>query len=130
MACVQLGNLYLDAMDKIYAVSPSTLMLIEGSMTGGVGNTGINWGDGFVSDDTVLRSTGLTDPRPFFNTLLGKPYLNNVALSPHMYPPSITKTFNVSHSSGALLSAEHALEASCGNTVTMHWHVGSHERAM
>ena len=34
---------------------------------------------------------GLTDPNPFFQALLRRPYLNNVVIAPHYYPPSISE---------------------------------------
>ncbi len=36
-----------------------------------------------------------SNPKPFFRALLFKPYLNNVALGPHIYPQSVsgTKTY-------------------------------------
>lgn len=81
-------------MDAIYAVSPTTLLLVEGVAKGG--DLGVNWGDGYITDYDVIRNKGLTDPNPFFNALMGKDYLKNVALTPHMYPPTITKNTNVS----------------------------------
>ena len=30
------------------------------------------------------------DPNPFFATILSSPWKNNVVLSPHIYPPSVT----------------------------------------
>ena len=33
---------------------------------------------------------GCQIPNPFFQTLLSKPYLENVVISPHYYPPSIS----------------------------------------
>lgn len=35
-------------------------------------------------------SPGLSDPRPFFDALLEKPYRSRTILSPHVYPPSVT----------------------------------------
>ena len=87
---LQLGPLYLAAMDAIHAVpnAASTLFFIEGC--GQLGIPGINWGDGFATDTTLIQQYGLSDPNPFFQTLLTKPYLNNVGISPHIYPPSVT----------------------------------------
>ncbi|KAK9811067.1 hypothetical protein WJX73_010697 [Symbiochloris irregularis] len=88
-----LKGLYISAMDAIYAVSPNTPMLIEGTTAHTGQYTGINWGDGFATTGAYLQLTGLSDPRPFFDILYNKPYLNNVALAPHMYPPSITNSY-------------------------------------
>lgn len=95
-ANLQLGDLYLSAMDAIYDVSPETTIVIEGASASTGQYPGINWGDGFATTAAYLNLTGLTDPRPFFNTLLTKPYLNNVALGPHVYPPTITNSYVVS----------------------------------
>ncbi len=47
----------------------------------GVGYNGSkNWGDNFEDGG---------GSRNFFNTLLTKNYVNQVALSPHVYPPSV-----------------------------------------
>lgn len=46
----------------------------------GTGQNGIGaaWGDGFVTDPTAISQDGLSDPRPFFDGLLTKPYANQV----------------------------------------------------
>ena len=87
---MQLGTLYLAAMDAIYATpnGADTLFFVEG--TGQLGLPGLNWGDGFVTDRTLIGQYGLSDPNSFFQTVLTKPYLNNVGVSPHIYPPSVT----------------------------------------
>jgi hypothetical protein len=36
------------------------------------------WGDGFVTDGGIISQNGLSDPRPFFDTLSTKPYLDRV----------------------------------------------------
>ena len=68
-------------------VSPNTLFFIEGC-----GQLGYSmcWGDGFVTDPGTIAQFGLTDPKPFFNTVLTRPYANQVVISPHYYPPSIS----------------------------------------
>ena len=68
-------------------VSPTTLFLIEGS---GQLGAAMNWGDGYITDATAIRIGGLSDPNPFFTALLGRPYLNNVVIAPHYYPPSVS----------------------------------------
>jgi hypothetical protein len=69
-------------------VSPNTLFFVEG---GGQLPWAMCWGDGFVTDQSIISANGLSDPNPFFTTLLDKPYLNNVIISPHFYPPSISQ---------------------------------------
>ena len=46
-----------------------------------------NYGDGYCTDSTELGSN--SDPTAFFTTLLGKEYLSQVMLAPHV---SITHT--------------------------------------
>lgn len=68
-------------------VSPTTLFLVEGCGQLGVA---MCWGDGFITNPSIIAQTGISDPNPFFQTLLGKPYLANVVISPHYYPPSVS----------------------------------------
>lgn len=49
-----------------------------------------NWGDGLVTDPTVIANTGISDPNGFFQTLLTKPYLDRMVAAPHLYGPSVT----------------------------------------
>lgn len=70
-------------------ISPATLFLIEGSGQSWKG--AMNWGDGFITDRQLINERGMSDPNPFFLTLLTKPYLNNVVIAPHYYPPSISQ---------------------------------------
>jgi hypothetical protein len=63
------------------------LFLVEGC---GQGALGKNWGDGTATDPTIISARGLSDPNPFFNALLTKPYLDQVIIGPHVYPPSIS----------------------------------------
>jgi hypothetical protein len=54
-----------------------TIFFIEGG-----GQTGFDtcWGNGFVTDYNLINQYGLSDPNPFFQTLLTKPYRNKVRL--------------------------------------------------
>ena len=89
VCAVQLTPYYLKAMDAIYASSPTSVIIVEG--TGQQSYTGLNWGDGFVTDQNILNKYYLSsNPNAFFTALLKKPYLNNVAISPHVYPPSVS----------------------------------------
>jgi hypothetical protein len=74
-------------MDAIYPINPQALFFIEGT---GQGNIGANWGDGFATDPLLIAQNGLSDPKPFFDALLSRPYHNQVVISPHVYPPSVT----------------------------------------
>lgn len=82
-----LKDLYLSAMDAIYAVNPDVLFLIEGTGQGGID---ANWGDGFATDPQLIQQYGLSDPNPFFKAVVKKEYANQVVVSPHVYPPSVT----------------------------------------
>ena len=44
--------LYEMAMDAIYKVNPTALMLVEG--TGQLGKVAMNWGDGFATDPAIV----------------------------------------------------------------------------
>ena len=40
---------------------------------------------------TVIQANGISDPNAFFTALVSKPYVGNVVISPHYYPPSISQ---------------------------------------
>lgn len=82
-----LKDLYLSVMDAIYPINSQVLFFIEGTGQGGIG---ANWGDGFATDPTLVSQNGLSSPKAFFDALMTKPYLNQVVISPHVYPPSVT----------------------------------------
>lgn len=84
-----LKDLYLSAMDVLYKVNPHFLFFIEGTGQSGIN---ANWGDGFATDRNLIKKHGLSDPNSFFEELLQKPYLDQVVISPHIYPPSVTFT--------------------------------------
>ena len=86
-------------------VCPTTLLLVEGS--GQLGYA-MNWGDGFVTDRPLVASYGLADANAFFGALLSKPYLNNVVISPHYYPPSVSKAQSGCAALSATLCIPHA----------------------
>ena len=68
-------------------VNSNVLFFIEG---GGQLAFEMCWGDGYVNDEALISSFGLSDPNPFFQTLLTKPYLDNMVIAPHYYGPSIS----------------------------------------
>jgi len=39
----------------------------------------------------VIQANGISDPNAFFTALVAKPYVGNVVISPHYYPPSISQ---------------------------------------
>ena len=84
------GDLYLEAMDALDAEWPgSTVFVLQGC---GQPALAKNWGDGLATDPAVIARLNLTDPRPFFDALVSRPYANNVVLGPHVYPPSVWDT--------------------------------------
>ena len=86
----KLGPIYLRAMSAIdQSTGGEAVFGIEGTGQSGLN---ANWGDGFAT--TKINELGLSDPRPFFDALLKKPYVNRVILAPHVYPPSVTNNGN------------------------------------
>lgn len=82
-------DLYLGAMDAIWSMTPDApIFVVEGAGQGAY--AGLNWGNGFVTDNDIIKEFGIHDANPFFTTLLTKPYLNNVVISPHLYGPSVS----------------------------------------
>lgn len=47
-------------------------------------------GNGFVTNRDIIKEFGIHDANPFFTTLLSKPYLDQVVISPHLYEPSVS----------------------------------------
>lgn len=76
-----LSELYTSVMDTIYPINSSVLFFVEGT---GQTSLGANWGDGFATN------TNTNSAKPFFDTLITKPYLDQVVISPHVYPPSVS----------------------------------------
>jgi hypothetical protein len=70
-ACAGMTELYLDTMDALATLDPTTIFFINGA-----GQTGfkINWGNGFCTEPALIQQYGLSDPNPFFKALLSKPY--------------------------------------------------------
>lgn len=82
------GKLYLATMDQVWSElgKDSVFFMVEGTAQGGYN---LNWGDGFVTNQSIIRATGIEDASPFFEAVITKPYRDNVIISPHMYGPSI-----------------------------------------
>ena len=92
-----LTGLYISAMDSIdRAVGGNVMFAVEGTGQSGLN---ANWGDGFATER--VDELGLQNPKPFFDTLLTKPYRNRVILAPHVYPASVT--FNDAGTTGNAL---------------------------
>ena len=81
------GDMSLKIMDSLYQVNPGFLYVLEGC---GQANLAKNWGDGMAVDPDLVKNRGLTDPNPFFRTLMTKPYLSQVVAGPHVYSPSVS----------------------------------------
>ena len=92
-----LADLYLGAMDAINAASP-VLFFVEGT---GQGSLNANWGDGFDTNPSDLKSLALSDPSAFFIALEKRPYARRLVISPHVYGPAVTT--NMMAASGAPL---------------------------
>lgn len=83
------AELYLRTMDALYPIGNRTaFFLVEGT---GQTNYYMNWGDGFVTNTTVINKFGLSDPTTFFKQVVWKPYVDRVIISPHVYGPSISQ---------------------------------------
>jgi aryl-phospho-beta-D-glucosidase BglC (GH1 family) len=76
-----LTELYVAVMDAVYPINSGVLFFVEGT---GQSDMGANWGDGFATN------TSVNSAKPFFDALITKPYLNQVVISPHVYPPSVS----------------------------------------
>ena len=81
----------MDAIDEKLAPMDGVMYAVQGT-----GQKGIhaNQGDGFATDR--IHEFNLSDPSPFFDTVLSKPYRNKVILSPHVYPASVTYHYGTS----------------------------------
>ena len=65
------------------------MLLIEGLGQQSYGS--LNWGDGLITERNTIARTGVSDPNPFFQELLTKPYRRQVVAAVHVYPPVISK---------------------------------------
>ena len=70
-----MAELYLSVMDALDAIDDRAIYFIEGA---GQQNFVTAWGDGFVTDPAIISQNKLSDPRPFFDALLKKAYVNRV----------------------------------------------------
>lgn len=77
-------------MDALYAIDPSAIFFVEGCGQAGLG---ASWGDGFCTDAAAIGAYGLSDPRPFFDALLSKPYVGQArpCILNHRPLPSVCK---------------------------------------
>ena len=63
-------------MDALDAISSRAIYFIEGT---GQQSFVTGWGDGFVTNASLIAQFSLSDPRPFLNVLLGKAYVTRVS---------------------------------------------------
>lgn len=82
------SKLYLATMDKLWPIvgRDGAFFMVEGTAQGAYN---LNWGDGFVTNQSIIKSMGIEDASPFFEGVIRKPYRDNVIISPHMYGPTI-----------------------------------------
>jgi len=89
-----LGDFYLAAIDRLFPLCPECLFLVEGG--GQAAINGVHWGNGFVTDPGVLgkvaASTGWVpgSPAAFFEAALGRPWISQLVISPHIYCPAVS----------------------------------------
>lgn len=53
-------------------------------------------GNGFITDQSILKAVGLSDPTSFFTTMLGKPWLNQVHTNPQSPETLLTRSLHTS----------------------------------
>ena len=80
-----LGDLYLSVMDALDTIDSSAIYFLEGA---GQQSFVTAWGDGFVTNGGIISQHGLSDPRPFFDALLEKPYVDRVRWPGFMHADS------------------------------------------
>jgi hypothetical protein len=69
-------QLYLATADTLWAMNPNQVMfMFEGT---GQNMMGLSWGNGFVTDRSIIQSRGLSDANGFFQRLVTKPYVHKV----------------------------------------------------
>jgi hypothetical protein len=68
------------------------LLLPAAAAAAGTGQNmfGLNWGNGFITDYNIINSRGLSDPNPFFASLVRKPYADKVRLGNQVLLPPET----------------------------------------
>jgi hypothetical protein len=90
----KLAPMYVSAMDAIDAIDDGALFAVQG--TGQLAFGGVSRGNGFVTDPDLVKTFGISDASPFFETLLGSRsrYAHRVLLAPHALPPSITRDYD------------------------------------
>lgn len=87
-----LTSYYVNAIDALYPICPDCLFLVEGG--GQYKWCGVNWGNGFITNQTLLTyykdGYNLSDASTFFEQIATKDWLNQLVLAPHVYCPGVT----------------------------------------
>ncbi|KAK9795953.1 hypothetical protein WJX73_004029 [Symbiochloris irregularis] len=84
-----LKDLYLHTIDALYPICPSCIFLVEG--TGQDKICGNNWGNGFATNQTLVKTVDVSDPTPFFRKVLQRPWLAQLVIAPHFYCPGVSQ---------------------------------------
>ena len=94
-----LGDFYTAAIDRLFPLCPECLFLVEGG--GQASIPGVHWGNGFVTDGAALAKvapyTGGSppgNPASFLETALGRPWVSQLVLSPHIYCPAVSQAID------------------------------------
>lgn len=115
-----IDRLYTKAIEDIESKTDGNVVYaLEGT---GQSSMFVNWGDGFYSDSKErIDQLGMSDPIPFFDALMDKPYKTRVVLSPHVYPASVTFTYDNVTGAGLF----YRMSASFGTKMTKGYCKGS-----
>jgi len=91
-ANTSLTSYYINAIDVLYPICPDCLFLVEGG--GQYKWCGVNWGNGFITNQTLLSiykdGYNLSDASTFFDQIANKKWINQLVLAPHIYCPGVT----------------------------------------
>ena len=57
-----------------------------------------DYADGFITDPVLLAQSRIapSSPNAFFTELLGRPYLKQIVVAPHVFPSALTQEANAS----------------------------------
>ena len=91
-------------MQAVLAIDEGALFVLEG--TGQADRVpGMAWGNGFITNQTIIQAYNLSDPTGFFEDLSAIPDLaSKTILSPHVYGPLITVRGHSTLATGFALS--------------------------
>lgn len=77
-------------LQAILKIDSSAIFMLEG--TGQATRfPGMAWGNGFVTNASLIQQYNLSDPTAFFDNLLEVPeLLSRTIIAPHIYGPNVT----------------------------------------